>query len=103
MTITIMMTSGSKIRFLCEDEEAYDDGEFDDVWFGAGIDWRGDVFKEGDSDGDGEGVGDGVGKGVGKSEGEGPNGVGENGIGITSVTIKESDVIKVVSILESWT
>ena len=46
MTITIAMTSGSKIRFLCEDEEAYDDGEFDDVWFGAGIDWWGDAFKE---------------------------------------------------------
>ena len=96
--MTMTMTSGNKIRFLCEDEEAYDDGEFDDVWFGAGIDWRGDVFKEGVGVGVGEG-----GKGVGKSEGKGPNGVGENGIGITSVTIKESDVIKVVSILENWT
>ena len=53
MTITMTMTSSSKIRFLCEDEEAYDgaypfgdDGEDDGVWFGAGIDWWGDAFKE---------------------------------------------------------
>jgi hypothetical protein len=77
MTMTMTMTSSSKICFLCEDEEVYDDGEFDDVWFG-------------------EVVGEVVVEVVGEV-------VGGNCIVITLVAVKKSELVIVVISLESWT